>query len=72
MIAEFAKIYEWYTTRAASCLERLISIDFTGTVQCDGYSAYDRFASRRGADGRTTGTDGLNLGREAPNAGATL
>ena len=45
-------IYEWYTTRAASCLERLISIDFTGTVQCDGYSAYDRFAGRRGADGR--------------------
>jgi transposase len=40
-------IYEWHTTRAASCLEHLIPIEFAGTVQCDGYSAYDRFASRR-------------------------
>jgi transposase len=45
-------IYEWHTTRAASCLERLIPIDFTGTVQCDGYSAYDRFASRREGQGQ--------------------
>jgi transposase len=45
-------LYEWHTTRAASCLERLIPIDFRGTVQCDGYSAYDRFASRREAEGK--------------------
>jgi Transposase IS66 family len=45
-------IYEWHTTRAASCLERLIPIDFKGTVQCDGYSAYDRFANRREREGQ--------------------
>ena len=45
-------IYEWQTTRAASCLEHLISIEFAGTVQCDGYSAYDRFASRREEEGQ--------------------
>src|ERR1700693_2103999 len=45
-------IYEWHTTRAASCLERLIPIDFRGTVQCDGYSAYDRFANRREREGQ--------------------
>jgi transposase len=45
-------IYEWHTTRAASCLEHLIPIEFTGTVQCDGYSAYDRFASRREEEGQ--------------------
>jgi transposase len=42
-------VYEWHTSRGASCLEQLIPIDFTGTLQCDGYSAYDSFASRRGA-----------------------
>ena len=45
-------IYEWHTTRAASCLEHLIPIEFAGTVQCDGYSAYDRFASRREQEGQ--------------------
>jgi transposase len=45
-------IYEWHTTRAANCLERLIPVDFAGTVQCDGYSGYDRFASRREAEGQ--------------------
>jgi Transposase IS66 family len=33
-------------------LEHLISIEFAGTVQCDGYSAYDRFASRREEEGQ--------------------
>jgi hypothetical protein len=45
-------VYEWHTTRAASCLEHLIPIDFSGIVQCDGYSAYDRFAGHRQAQGK--------------------
>lgn len=39
--------FEWHTSREAKCLEQLIPIDFSGTVQCDGYSAYGRFARRR-------------------------
>jgi transposase len=39
--------YRWETSRAASCLDNLIPVDFTGTVQCDGYSAYRAFANRR-------------------------
>jgi transposase len=45
-------VFEWQTTRAASCLDNLIAIDFNGTVQCDGYSAYDHFAKRRAAEGK--------------------
>jgi transposase len=33
-------VFEWYTTREAKCLDKLIPIDFSGTIQCDGYSAY--------------------------------
>jgi transposase len=35
------------TSRAAACLENLVPVDFTGTVQCDGYSGYRAFADRR-------------------------
>jgi transposase len=41
-------IFHWETSRAASCLEKLIPVDFRGTIQCDGYEAYDCFARRRG------------------------
>jgi transposase len=41
--------YHWQTSRAAACLENLIPASFTGTLQCDGYSAYRAFANRRGA-----------------------
>jgi transposase len=39
--------YRWETSRAALCLDNIIPVDFTGTVQCDGYSAYRSFASKR-------------------------
>jgi hypothetical protein len=41
-------IFHWETSRAASCLDKIIPVDFRGTVQCDGYEAYDCFARRRG------------------------
>ena len=45
-------LFEWYTTREAKCLNQLISRDFKGTIQCDGYSAYDRFAKHRAIEGQ--------------------
>jgi transposase len=39
--------YRWETSRAAVCLNNIIPVDFTGTVQCDGYSAYRSFAQAR-------------------------
>lgn len=36
--------FQWHTSRAAACLERVIPVNFTGTVQCDGYTAYRAFA----------------------------
>jgi transposase len=41
-------IFHWQTSRAAACLEKIIPVDFTGTIQCDGYEAYDCFAKGRG------------------------
>ncbi len=41
--------FQWETSRAAACLQKIISLDFAGKVQCDGYSAYPAFASTRGA-----------------------
>ncbi len=32
------------TSRAAECLRRVVPVDFTGTLQCDGYTAYAAFA----------------------------
>jgi transposase len=40
-------IYQWRTSRASSCLDNLVPVDFRGTLQCDGYSAYASFAARR-------------------------
>jgi transposase len=40
-------LYRWKTSRAAACLENILPVDFTGTVQCDGYSGYRAFADRR-------------------------
>ena len=45
-------LFEWHTSRAASCLEELIAQDFSGTLQCDGYVGYDRFAKRRFENGQ--------------------
>ena len=41
-------IYCWETSRAAACLDNLLPVNFAGTVQCDGYAAYDAVASQRG------------------------
>lgn len=39
--------FSWQTSRAATCLETVIPVNFAGTLQCDGYSAYEAFANRR-------------------------
>ena len=40
-------LYRWETSRAAACLENLVPVDFTGTIQCDGYAGYRAFVDRR-------------------------
>lgn len=42
-------IYQWETSRAARCLENVVPVDFQGTIQCDGYAAYDAFARQPGS-----------------------
>jgi transposase len=37
-------LFHWETSRAASCLANIVPVDFSGTVQCDGYAAYPAFA----------------------------
>jgi transposase len=37
-------VYEWHASRAAACLDSLLGPDYTGKIQCDGYSAYPAFA----------------------------
>jgi transposase len=39
--------YRWETSRAATCLNNIIPVRFTGTLQCDGYAAYRSFANAR-------------------------
>ena len=40
-------LYRWETSRAAACLENLVPVDFTGTIQCDGYASYGAFVDQR-------------------------
>ena len=40
-------VFAWDTSRAATCLEKIIPVDFAGKIQCDGYTAYDAFARGR-------------------------
>jgi len=42
--------FNWQTSRAATCLENIIPVDFGGVLQCDGYAAYPCFTGRRGAN----------------------
>ena len=42
--------FHWSTSRSAACLERIVPASFRGTLQCDGYTAYDSFAAD--CDGR--------------------
>jgi transposase len=39
--------YQWQTSRAASCLDNVLPVDFKGTVQCDGYAGYASFARHK-------------------------
>ena len=39
-------LYEWHTSRATACLNDMLE-GFGGTIQCDGYSAYKRYARLR-------------------------
>jgi hypothetical protein len=39
--------YRWEISRAAVCLDNIVPVDFTGTIQCDGYSGYRAFAKAR-------------------------
>lgn len=39
--------YHWETSRSTDCLANVIPVDFSGTVQCDGYAAYRAFANER-------------------------
>jgi transposase len=40
-------VFHWETSRAASCLENVLPVDFRGIAQCDGYAAYPSFARSR-------------------------
>ncbi len=40
-------VYQWETSRAATCLDNVLPVDFKGTVQCDGYAAYASFARQK-------------------------
>ena len=42
--------FDWHASRAGECLDTVIPVDFQGTVQCDGYDAYNRLAQRPGKD----------------------
>jgi len=37
-------VFHWETSRAAACLGNVLPVDFSGTLQCDGYAAYPSFA----------------------------
>jgi hypothetical protein len=38
--------FDWHASRAGACLDSIVPVDFQGTVQCDGYAAYNRLAAR--------------------------
>jgi transposase len=40
-------VYQWETSRGAACLDKVLPVDFKGTVQCDGYAAYASFARHK-------------------------
>jgi transposase len=39
-------VFVWRTSRAASCLSNIIPANFTGTIGCDGYAAYQSYATK--------------------------
>ncbi len=42
--------FDWHASRAGACLDTVVPVDFQGTVQCDGYDAYNRLAQRPGKE----------------------
>lgn len=38
-------VYDWHPSRAATCLQSILGNGFSGKIQCDGYRAYQRYAS---------------------------
>lgn len=40
-------VFNWQTSRASTCLGKVIPVSFRGTIQCDGYQAYRTFAQSR-------------------------
>jgi transposase len=42
--------FDWHASRAGECLDTVVPVDFQGTVQCDGYDAYNRLAQRSGRE----------------------
>jgi transposase len=40
-------VFHWEPSRASDCLDKIIPVNFTGTIQCDGYGAYPAFVNRR-------------------------
>jgi transposase len=47
-------LFVWRTGRGAACLEDIVPADFSGIIQCDGYSAYDAFIKQPKRRGRIT------------------
>ncbi len=43
--------YHWETGRSAACLDRIVPVNFAGTLQCDAYVAYQSFARTRAGNG---------------------
>ena len=37
-------LYQWHPSRATACVEAVLGKDFSGQLQCDGYSAYPAYA----------------------------
>ena len=40
-------LFDWQTSRASTCLDDIIDVDFAGILQSDGYGAYPAFVKRR-------------------------
>jgi transposase len=45
---------QWHTGRGAQCLEQLVPYGFEGLIQCDGYQAYETFATSSPRHGKIT------------------
>jgi len=48
-------VYHWHPGRSADCLKQIVPETFSGTLQCDGFSAYPAFKKRHGRDIRLAG-----------------